>query len=422
MLQLMPTRLSISSGLLLAAALGLSLPAAGGEKVIKDTAEYNAYIAALNTADPAARGAALEAYLARYPNSVVKTDAIENALGAYQQSGNQAKAMEKAEQLLSADANNVRALAVVTFLERAKATGGDKAALAALPGHADKGLKAVDSWAKPEGVSPADFAKLQQQMRGIFRGAAGFAALQNKDLPGARENLTKAMELDPANLENCFQLGIAQLTMKPHDVEGFWRIARAMHLAGDNAQARKSIESFGKTRYKKFHGSDEGWDALVQSAATQTTVPAGFTVAPKGAAHKAPAGPTPAEIAVQAVQQNDPSTLSFSDWEYVLSLRDASPANTAAAEKVWAAIQTKQQDGKAKLKLSGKVLSSEGRKLEVAVSDESQKSNTADLEVTLEDENAKPPAVGEPVDVVGVLKSYVAKPFKFIMAEGELAK
>ena len=56
-------------------------PAASGDqanvptnqKVIKDPAEYNAYIAALNTTDPAAKGAAMEAFVAQYPNSIVKT-------------------------------------------------------------------------------------------------------------------------------------------------------------------------------------------------------------------------------------------------------------------------------------------------------------------------------------------------------------
>jgi len=55
------------------------------QKVIKDPAEYNAYITALNTTDPAAKGAAMEAFVAQYPNSIVKIDALEQAMGAYQQ-------------------------------------------------------------------------------------------------------------------------------------------------------------------------------------------------------------------------------------------------------------------------------------------------------------------------------------------------
>src|SRR5215472_12544466 len=51
------------------------------QKVIKDQAEYNAYMTALNTTDPAARAAAMEAFLKQYPNSIVKLEALEQAMG-----------------------------------------------------------------------------------------------------------------------------------------------------------------------------------------------------------------------------------------------------------------------------------------------------------------------------------------------------
>src|ERR1700719_2212892 len=59
--------------------------APASQKVIKDPAEYNAYITALNTQDPAQKGAAMEAFIAQYPASVVRSDAMEQAMSAYQQ-------------------------------------------------------------------------------------------------------------------------------------------------------------------------------------------------------------------------------------------------------------------------------------------------------------------------------------------------
>src|SRR5260370_37243958 len=50
------------------------------KKEIKDPAEYNAYIAAMELKDPsqaAAKANALEQFIAQYPNSVVKDDALE---------------------------------------------------------------------------------------------------------------------------------------------------------------------------------------------------------------------------------------------------------------------------------------------------------------------------------------------------------
>src|SRR5260221_6782875 len=61
------------------------------QKTIKDAAEYNAYISATGQTDPGAKAAALEAFVQQYPNSVVKEDALEGAMAAYQQAGNMGK-------------------------------------------------------------------------------------------------------------------------------------------------------------------------------------------------------------------------------------------------------------------------------------------------------------------------------------------
>ena len=44
--------------------------------VIKDPAEYNAYVAAIQQKDPTAKISGLEAFLTQYPNSVMKEDAL----------------------------------------------------------------------------------------------------------------------------------------------------------------------------------------------------------------------------------------------------------------------------------------------------------------------------------------------------------
>jgi len=122
-------------------------PAAGGDqanvptsqKVIKDPAEYNAYITALNTTDPAAKGAAMEAFVAQYPNSIVKIEALEQAMGAYQQASNQQKVEQIARQILQIEPNNVRALAIVVYLERGQIK--DAASGAKARADAERGLQ-----------------------------------------------------------------------------------------------------------------------------------------------------------------------------------------------------------------------------------------------------------------------------------------
>src|SRR5436305_6032371 len=119
------------------------------QKTIKDPAEYNAYITALNTQDPVQKAAAMEAFVTQYPQSVVKIDALEQAMAAYQQAGNQGKVEETAKRLLQFDPNNIRALAIVTFIDRAKATNGDQAALRSVCDESQRGLQALPSWQKP---------------------------------------------------------------------------------------------------------------------------------------------------------------------------------------------------------------------------------------------------------------------------------
>ena len=71
------------------------------KKEIKDPAEYNAYVGAVQQTDANAKISGLEAFLAQYPNSVMKEDGLELLMGAYQQAGNQAKVIDTANRLLA---------------------------------------------------------------------------------------------------------------------------------------------------------------------------------------------------------------------------------------------------------------------------------------------------------------------------------
>src|SRR5207247_7042672 len=80
------------------------------KKEIKDPAEYNAYVGAIQQKDPAAKISGLEAFLTQYPNSVMKEDALEALMGAYQQSNNAGKMADADKRLLAVNTAHVRAL------------------------------------------------------------------------------------------------------------------------------------------------------------------------------------------------------------------------------------------------------------------------------------------------------------------------
>jgi tetratricopeptide (TPR) repeat protein len=235
------------------------------QKVIKDQAEYNAYMAALNLPtgnpqDAAKKGAAMEAFIAQYPSSVVKTDALDQAMAAYQAAGNQTKVLEIANKILEINPNNVRTLAIVTAMERASATP-DKAPKIRADG--EKGLKALETWTPPEGMKPDEFQTMKNQMTAIFAGAAGFGALQAKDYAAAEGYYQRSIAIDPTNLQDVYQMGVAALEMNPIDKKGFWYIAKAYSLA-PAGQAKTQIAAYGKFKYKKYHGSYDGWDQYSQ--------------------------------------------------------------------------------------------------------------------------------------------------------------
>jgi hypothetical protein len=78
------------------------------QKTIKDPAEYDAYMTAWNLQDPPARAAAMEAFVTRYPQSIVLVDALEQAMGAYQQAHNGPKLEETARRILQSCSQTTR--------------------------------------------------------------------------------------------------------------------------------------------------------------------------------------------------------------------------------------------------------------------------------------------------------------------------
>ncbi len=229
------------------------------KKEIKDPAEYNAYVGAVQQSDPAAKISGLEAFLTQYPNSVMKEDALELLMGTYQQANNQAKVIDTANRLLTANPDNARALVLLAYNERATQKWADAKQ------HAERGLAAVAKMAKPDGVSDADFTKQKGQLSGLLNSVAGFSSLQLKDYASAQKYLRPAVEADPNNVENVYPLALAYLTATPpDDVNGLFFIARAANLVADPA-GKASIIKFGHSRYVKYHGTEQGWDDLAGS-------------------------------------------------------------------------------------------------------------------------------------------------------------
>jgi hypothetical protein len=62
----------------------------------------------------------------------------------------------------------------------------------------------------------------------------------------------------------------------------------------------------------------------------------------------------------------------------------------------------------------------DNKTLQVAVSEDNQKANKADMTVQMEKPMTKLPTVGSMTDIIGVISDYTPDPFMFTMIKGEL--
>ena len=410
-------------------ALGACWPLAGGAepaqspiatagKTISDPAESTAYAAASGTVDPGRRAAALEAFAGRYPASVSRLNALQEAMADYQRLNDAAGAERIARRILQSAPDDVRALAIIVVLQRARATSlsdADRAALATTAAaDAGRGLKALPAWPGPEGMAPEAAAVVHSKLESIFYGALGFERLANADYAVAKYYYLKAVRANPADVQTDYDLAICDLKGAPLDPEGFWWAAKAYNLAGEAyaVASQAAIAVLPKQIYVAYHGGEDGWDDLLTQAATQSAPPDGFTVT---------AAASPAELAVKAVQDGDLASLTVPDWEFILAQRDASPANRDAADKVWAAIMAAQDGGASRLKLPVQVISANRAVIEAAITDDNRKAGRADLRVFLDAPLAQAPAPGTKFSIIGVISAYAPQPFAFTMHKARIA-
>src|SRR6266481_4658667 len=397
-------------------------PAGGGVQM--SPAEYNAYNSAITQTDPKAKAAALEAYLTAYPQSSVKAAVLEQLMLAYA-SFDPAKTLDAADRLLQVDPNNLRALTFETYF---RLTGADsisdptakQAALDKAADYAQKGLAVT----KPADTSAADFTALQAQAKPVFYRTIATAALNKKDGATAVTNFKQELSGVPAAdttkpgplLQDTYFLGLAYLQSTPPDLLNCtWYVSRFVAFAPEPYKTQ--MLPTAKYCYKKYHGSDEGYDAVLAAAQTNLDPPATFSIKP---------APKPEDMAhdlVTSTPEADLPKLAISDREFVLA--NGKPED---AEKVWNTMK-----GKSVTIPDALVIESSPTVIKVAVSDDAVQGKTADFTFNMKasdeklpaaaakklaDETAAATAVGQKVTLSGTFDSYTPKPIMITMSDG----
>lgn len=381
---------------------------------IKDPAEYNAYVNAVQQTDANAKISAMEAFLTQYPNSVMKPSALEQLMGAYQQAGNQAKVVDTAKRLIAADPNNLRALALLTFLARqgVMSQQNTQQNLADLQQYCSKGLDAVKANQKPAGMKDEDFEKLKKDTSLIFNGGCGFAALQNKDYSHAQEYMKAAVDQEPKDLQNVYPLCTAYLQAQPPDsVNGLYCLAYAVSIAPDGSAAQQQIQKYFQSLYKNYHGSTDGADQVLSTAKTSgPNKPATLDITKY-------VPPTPAQQAHDLVKDKTPDQikqLSFGEWELVLSA--GAPEDQA---KVWDVIKN------VPLQMEGNVIeTTSDTELHIAGSQDDIDQKRTDITLTMSGPIPKlrMPKAGDTFDFEGTPSAYTPTPFMMTMTDGKLLR
>jgi hypothetical protein len=356
-------------------SLGTGQPAAA--PCALPDAEYTAYTNAMNTADPKAKAAAIEAYLTAFPQSAcpdTRSNTLQLLMGTYSQF-DAAKTLDAANRVLQLDPNDLRALTFEAALikgngDNATDPAAKLAAYDSAAGFAKKGLVAP----KPATMADPAFKTLQTTAFPFFYSAIGIDDLTKKDYAGAISAYKTELAFVPiaqttspqGQLPDTYELALAYYQSVPPDLlDCAFYAARFVAYAPEPFKSQ--VAPTAKYCYKTFHGGNDGYDDFAAKAAANLNPPDGLFAGVKPA-------PTPADYVAQAIASTpDLGTLAIDDKEFIL--QNGTPEQAA---KVWDTVKGKSVEIPGAL-----VVASTATQIQVAVSGGAVQSKTADFTFNL---------------------------------------
>jgi hypothetical protein len=156
--------------------------------------------------------------------------------------------------------------------------------------------------------------------------------------------------------------------------------------------------------YRKFHGADDGFDAVVAASQASLNPPADFAIKP---------APKPADIVKQVIASTpDLATLAVSDKEFIL--QNGAPEDAA---KVWDTVK-----GKSVQLPDVTVIAATDSSVQVAVSDDAVQSKTADFTFQMKEPLKTVPTVGAKITISGTYASFAPSPIMITMSDAEVVE
>jgi tetratricopeptide (TPR) repeat protein len=390
--------------------------AQAAQNLPKDAAEYNVYYAAVTETDPAKKITALDAYLAKYPNSVAKEQVLEVKLQAQTQAGKQlTDLMDTARALLAVNPHHERARLILAagFLQAPpKETDPNfQQGLSDAEANAKAGIENISNMKRGQGVSDAEYTANKNVTSSTDYHVLGVIGLLRKDIPSAMENFKKAAELSPNDASLFYTIADTLARQKPVEYDQMlWAFARCAVIEGPqalNAAGKQQVDAYLTRVYTSRHGSDEGLKELKEAAKNSPFPPDGFHIKTK-AEMVPPPPPPPPEPPIP----DDVTKMPFGQIKVVLSKDDD---------------KAKEVFGKLKavggMDLEGKIVSFTAPKtLHIAVLTKTQGTDGAyDIVLVLAAPTlaARVPK-GKNIEFEGTVKDYKADPFALTLHEGKI--
>jgi tetratricopeptide (TPR) repeat protein len=202
--------------------------------------------AAYRVNDPSKRAGLLQRFATLFPDSPTAEQALGMSAFSYQAAQNRPKMLEVANGLLVKNPDNIGMLVLLADDYSEKNEQLDKA-----EADAKKAIALCDTAKKPEGVTDADWQNQLTLQKGLALSALGQVGIEKKDNLGAVKNLTAAAPLLKANANpyarNQYRLGFAYLNLK--------KIPEARQALTDAVSVDSPYKALAQTKLKGMAAS-----------------------------------------------------------------------------------------------------------------------------------------------------------------------
>jgi hypothetical protein len=260
--------------------------AAATEKKYKDTAEYDVFNAASKEPNPTKALELLNTWKQKYPETDFKEERFQLFLQTYQKLNQGDNMIKVGEEWLAVNPKAVPPMYWITLLtvslnntEPARLALGEKAARGLLSYIETELTKEK----KPATTSDADWEKQRTTFTSLAIKTLGWIEMSRKNHAKAEEEFVKFLKANPDSGVVSYWLASVMLAQGAIEkqVPALYHFARAGNYTGADAlaePARKQVKEFFERNYKKYHGSDEGMNEVVQLALKSPFPPEGFDI------------------------------------------------------------------------------------------------------------------------------------------------